>query len=182
VSEVFSYQFDPVLLPNETATLRGPDFPEDGQPVMCVAVGGLPEYQKDFGSLTAATWDRDNEDSNLEMGTNELAQLRMEILDDFKIELKNPSSTKQWLTNKTNFYLTRFPIDEGQDFMKAFFWRASEFYIWEDTTPRFDLYSYSAQSVSRVIFRGWRLKMRLITKDELTSRQEIWVSGWPSGK
>ena len=128
-SQVYSISFDPILLPNETATLFGPDFPDGGQPVTCRAVGALPEYQKDFSSLTAVTWSRDNEDANLEMPDLHLAQIRMRILDDFKIQFKNPSAVSQWRTNKTVFELKQFPQEAGQDWLKSFMFRASEFFI-----------------------------------------------------
>lgn len=182
MGEVFSDDFRPILLPNETATLKGSQFPTEGQPVMCAAVGALPEYYKDFGSLTAAKWDSDNEDTNLELGSKELAQFRMEILDDFKLQLKNPAPVEQWRTSKENFYLRMFPVEPDQDWLKKLLFKMSEFYVYEQDTPRFDLYAEVAQSQSRVIFRGWKLKVKEITEKELTSKQIIWVNGWPTSK
>jgi len=181
-AEQFNRYFDPLLLPNETATLKGGDFPPDGQPVRCLAVGSLPEYTKDFGSLTAGQWSTDKEDTNLELLTNELGQLRMRILGDFKMKLKNPSAYQQWRSSKGEFELKRFPTEPGQDFLAEYLFRASEFCVWEDTTPRFVLYSSKGLSQSYVWFGGWKMKVELIKAEELTSRQVIWVSGFPSGK
>lgn len=182
MSEIYNFQFDPILLPNETATLFGSQFPKDGQPVKCRAIGALPEYVADFGSQTAGTWDRDNEDRNLEMGSKELAQLRMRVLDNMRLELKNPAAVQQWRTNNTSFYLRQFPNSGGWDPLKDFLFRASEFFIYEDNTPRFNIYPYVNLTASRIWFGGWRFKLELITKAELTSKQELWVDSWPTGK
>lgn len=178
----FSPKFEPVLMPNETATLMGAAFPKDGQPILCLANGALPEYQKDFGTVTAAQWLSDQEDSNLEMGTGELAQFRMAILDDFKLELKNPAPQDQWRTAATTFYLPKFPTDPNEDWFKELLFAMSEFFVYEDDTPRFNLYSEFGLTISRVLFRGWRFKVRTITKAELTSKQVIWVGSWPASK
>ena len=177
---IFAVKFEPILLPGHTATLMSSEFPPEGQPVRCKAVGGLPEYINDFGALTAATWLSDQEDDNLEMGDKELAQLRMRVLDNFKTRLKNPGTTQYWRSAKTNYELTMLPAEELDGF-KDFLWASSEFFIWEDTTPRFDLYSTTALTASRISFSGWRFKLQFITKGELTSPAVIWVNEWPSG-
>lgn len=177
----FNLNFDPVLLPNETATLFGTPFPADGQPVRCRAVGGLPEYIKDFGSLTAGSWSTDQEDTNLELLTNELGQYRMRVLADMQVKLKNPSAYQQWRTSKGEFVLRRFPTEPGMDFLAAFLFRVSEFYVWEETTPRFLLYSTTAVD-AYVWFGGWKIKVENINAGELTSKQEIWVNSFARGQ
>jgi len=176
MAELYAYKtnFEPIFLPGETAHL----ITSSGEyNVECVAVGALPEYEKDFGALTAATWDSDNEDTNLEMVDKELSQLRMRVLDDMKLRFNNLGSTRQWRTSKTDFYLRQFPQDTGQDFLKEFLFKASEFFIWEDDTPRFDFYSDIALTKSRVLFSGWRYRCRKIAAP---GRISIYVSGWPS--
>ena len=172
---IFKTNFEPILLPGETARLITSNQTLD---VECVAVGALPEYQKDFGALTAATWDTDNEDTNLEMSTLEVSQLRMRVLDDMKLRFNNLAPTRQWRTAKTDFYLRQFPQDAGQDFLKEFLFKASEFFIFEDDTPRFDFYSEIALATSRVVFSGWRYKVK---KTAQPGKVTVWVSGWPSG-
>ena len=173
----YSNSFEPILLEGLTATLIGADLPPEGLNVVCRGVGALPEYYKDFGALTAATWDPDNEDTSLEMGDMELGQFRMRILDDMQCRLKNPGAVKQWRTAKTNFYLPRFPT-EGTTFLQEYYWKASEFFVWEDTTPRFDFYSAVALTTARVLFSGWRFKVKKIaTPGKIT----IWVNEWPGG-
>ena len=151
----FDSEFNPILLEGMTATLFGNDIKNEGMNVICVGVGALPEYVKDWSSLTAATWDYDNEDTNLEMGGKELAQLRMRVLDDFKLQIKHPVSVSQWRTNKTNFFLRQWPGDEDEIY-KNFLWKASEFFVYEDTTPRFDLYSEVTRAQNRISYSGWR--------------------------
>jgi len=175
---VFKTNFEPVFLPGETARLITSSATLN---VECVAVGALPEYQKDFGSLSAATWDTDNEDSNLEMSSLELAQLRMRIIDDMKLRFNNLGPTRQWRTAKTDFYLRQFPQESGEDFLKEFLFKASEFFVYEDDTPRFDLYSEVALDNSRVKFSGWRFKVKELPKGAPVPKMTIWVSGWPSG-
>lgn len=182
MSTIFSPEFSPILLPNETALLLGPSHPTEGQPVRCRWVGALPEYLKDFGTLTADTWDNDQEDTNLELGPLELGQMRFRILEDMRARLTNPASTIQWRTAKTRFHITKWPTESGQDFLKEMLFRMSEFFVWQNSTPRFDLYSAAAQDASRIVFSGWKLKVEKITKAELTSKVELWTSGWPGGR
>jgi len=181
----FSYdmEFKPILLPNETALLMGSQFPSEGQPVVCVAVGAMPEYQKDFGAITGGTaGDLDNEDTNLELSDLHLGQFRFAILDDIKVQLKNPGPVQQWRTSTANFYLRQFPTEPGYDWLSKILFAMSEFFVWQDQTPRFDLFCEDDIATSRLLFRGWRFKVELITAKELTSKQVIFTDGWPSGK
>lgn len=177
----YNINFDPVLLPNETATLFGADFPPDGKPVRCRAIGALPERIKDFGTLTAGSWSTEQEDTGLELSANELGQYRMRVLTDMKAKLKNPSAYQQWRSSTGEFELKRFPTEPGQDFLTAFLFRASEFYVWKDSTPRFLFYGTVAVE-AYVWFGGWKIKVEEIRKEQLTSRQEIWINAFPSGK
>lgn len=172
----FSDSFDPILLEGHTAILFGSNIKAEGMNVICVGVGALPEYVKDWSTLTTVTWSNDNEDSNLEMGKLELAQLRMRVLDDFKVQLKHPSSVSQWRTNKTTFFLRQWPTDDDDEVYRNFLWKASEFFIYEDITPRFDLYSEVTRTQNRISFSGWRFKLKGIGEK---GRIVIWVDSWP---
>ncbi len=183
--ELFRYSktFEPIFLEGMTVNLFGTGLPADGLPVRCVVVGAMPEYVKDFGSLTASTWDSDQEDTNLEMNLMELGQFRMRVLDDFKLKIKNPSSVQQWRTKSTTFTLPQFPQSEGEDFLKEYMFMASEFFVWENNTPRFDAYSTLALSFARVMFSGWRFKMEKLKAAEGINgrgKYDLWVSDWPS--
>ena len=176
MGKIFSGEFDPILLPRETAHIITANEEFDAE---CVAVGALPEYEKDFGALVAATWDTDNEDANLEMSNNELSQLRIRVIDDIKLRFNNLAPTRQWRTSKVDFYLRQFPQEEGEDFLKEYLFKASEFFVFEDDTPRFDFYSDIALATSIVRFSGWRLRLKRIAAP---GKIPIWVSGWPSGQ
>ena len=181
MADLYAYKtnFEPILLPGETARLITSAKTLD---IECIAVGALPEYQKDFGALVAATWDTDNEDTNLEMGDKEFSQLRMRILDDMKLRFNNLGSVRQWRTAKTDFYLKQFPTADGENFLKEYLFKASEFFVYEDDTPRFDFYSDIALATSRVLFSGWRYKIKELKGVVAPkSAKVIWVSGWPSG-
>lgn len=174
----YSETFHPVLLEDMTATLFGYDLPSEGLNVRCIDVGALPEYYKDFGNLAAATWDTDNQDTNLEMSPMEMGQFRMRILDDMQCRLKNPAPVQQWRSKDAQFYLPQFPTN-GPEFLAKFYWMASEFWVWEDNTPRFDFYSPVLLGTSNVLFSGWRYKLEKITTP---GKIKIWLSNWPSGK
>lgn len=174
---VFKTSFEPVFLPGETARLITANQTLD---VECVAVGALPEYEHDFGTTTATTWYEDKEDRNLEMSTFGLAQFRMRVIDDVKLRFNNLGPTRQWRTSRTDFYLKQFPILAGEDFLKEFLFKASEFFIFEDDTPRFDFYSDVASS-TKVLFSGWRFRVKKLPVGIPIPRMVIWVSGWPSG-
>jgi len=179
MAELYTYKtnFEPIMLPGEQAFLN---TQSSSFAIECVSVGPLPEYQKDFGALTAATWDTDQEDSNLEMPTGELSQLRMRVVDDMKVRFNNLSPTRQWRTANTDFYLRQYPTDQGEDFLKELFFKMSEFFVWEKDTPRFDFYSDVATLASRVIFTGWRIRCKKLTTG-IRPIKSIWVSSWPSG-
>lgn len=178
MSERYNTNFDPILLEDQTANLFGAELPVEGLPVICVTVNALPEYIKDFGSLTAATWDNDNTDTNLEMGKFELAQFRCRILDDMKMRLKNPSSVQQWRTMNTAFFLPVFPTTDIDSTIARYLWRASEFFTFEDDIPAFDFYSDGALATSRVSFSGWRMKTEKLRTGR--GRINIWINSWPA--
>ena len=180
MAERYNEHFDPILLEGHTANLFGAELPVEGLPVRCVTLGALPEYMKDFGTLTAATWDTDNSDTNLEMGKYEMAQLRMRIVDDIQLKLKNPSPVAQWRTMSTQFYLPQFPIGDSETFLKHFLFRASEFFAFEDDIPAFDLYSAAGSATARVLFSGWRFKLEQLRGAGGRGRIDIWLNGWPA--
>ncbi len=177
----YSKDFNPILLPGETASLFGPDFPTDGLPMKCVAYGPLPEYIHTFSALTASTWLTDQQVTNLEMPTFELGQFRMRVLFDGMLRLKNPSSVDQWRSLSNRFNLSTWPADESDD-LRSFLFRASEFFIWEnENTPRFDLWSTAVQALPYVWFGGWRIRMKKMAAGEHVSAMNIWVNSWPAG-
>ena len=171
----YSQDFEPLMLEGHTATLHGTGLPEEGMNVKCIAVGAMPEYWNNFGALVANVTSADQTDTDLEMNTMELAQLRMRITTNMQVQLKHPSAVRQWRTKNTSFYLPQFPA--GPDFLLEWYWKASEFFIFEDNTPSFDLLSTVAQAVSIIVFSGWRFKLQ---KTEEPGKFPVWTSEWPS--
>lgn len=171
----FENQFEPLLLEDYTAHLFGGGLPPSGMNVRCLAVGALPELYHTFGAITAAAWINDQEDTDLEMNTMELGQFRFKVLDDIKVTLKNPAPVQQWRTKSGQFYLTKF--DDDSNFNRELQWKMSEFFTFEDYTPRFNLYSVLATGTSRVIYSGWRFKLEEIAQE---GKIKVWVSEWPS--
>ena len=174
----YESEFNPILLENQTATLYGMGVPENGLNVKCLAVGALPENWKDFGALTGGSWDTDQSDTNLEMNTMELAQFRIRVVSEMKLRLKHPSSVTQWKTKNATFYLPQFPTGEGvTSFLQEYYWKASEFFVFEDHTPVFDLYANRTTLSAIVLFSGWRFKLQTISQP---GRIALWTSEWPS--
>lgn len=174
----YSSKFEPILLEDYTATLYSSYLPVGGYNVKCLAVGALPEYYKDFGALTATVWDADNEDTNLEVNPLEFAQYRFRIMDDMKCRMKNPNAVTQWRTKAAIFYLPRFPSADGYDFLREYYWKASEFFVWEENTPRFDFYSDFSLTTAKVLFSGWRFKVQKIATP---GKIKILLDDWPGG-
>lgn len=176
---IYDPEFNPILEVGHSVILKGSDFPSDGKSYRCVAIDALPEYIKDWGSLTAATWSTDNEDTNLELDTNELGQLRMMALDDIRVRLKNPAPVTKWRTAKTTFYLPQFPSDVNGDWLKNYLFKVSEFFYFKDTTPRFDLYSAVTVTEARILYTGYKFKLVEISE---RGQFTLNVNDWPSGK
>lgn len=175
----FKTELEPIFFPGEHAHIITAQAQLD---VVCVAVGALPEYTKDFGALTASTWNVDNEADSLEMNEWEIGHFRMRVLDDLRLRFNNLGPTRQWRTSREDFYLTQFPHDQGETFLQEFMFKASEFFVWQDDTPRFDLYpELGSLPTSRVKFSGWRYKVRKVTVQKGAIKKIIWISGWPSG-
>ena len=173
---LYNLNFEPILQRGHTVTLFGSSFNDTGDNFRCSAVDALPTYVKDFSTLTAATWSSEQEDTNLELDKRELVQMRLIVVDDVRLRLKNPGPVSKWRTAKTRFYLTQFPTEANQDWLKEYMFCQSEFFYWEDTTPRFELYSALGVSESRVKFTGWRFKMEPI---KVKGAFELLVDGWP---
>jgi len=171
----YDKDFNPILLEGQTAVLFGTGLPEQGMNVRCMAMGALPEYWKDFGALTAGTALSDQADTDLEMNTMEMSQLRLRVITNMQVRIKNPASVRQWRTKNVTFYLPEFlGLPEK---LQEWYWSASEFFIWENNTPVFDLQSDAAQVASIVLFSGYRFKFQAIQEP---GKFPLWVSDWPS--
>jgi len=171
---LFTYkqELEPIVLPDQTVHLITASKEYD---LKCVAVEPLPAFVHDFGAVTATDWSRDKTIDNLEMPTNELAQIRMKVLDDFRLYMKNPPGQEHWRTNKVQFYLPKWPTEEV---VQKFMWAASEHYVWEDEIPEYDLYNPGAVNLTlaRVEISGFRYRFTSIPQRGVLV---LWASGWP---
>lgn len=174
---VYKSKFDPILLPNETAHLITQQKEVD---VECMAMGAMPYMEYDFGALAAATWSNDNDvggaSQYLKMNDWDMIQMRMLVLDDIRIKLSNLGSVKQWRSANWEWWLPQFPGDPLEQDLREWYFKASEFFVYEDDLPKFHLYSVNACATSRVAFLGYRFRFRRIGA---RGRLPIWVSGWP---
>jgi len=168
----FKDSFDPILLPGETAQLIGENKVVN---VQCVRLGSLPEIAEDLGALTAATWSTDIELTDLELEDNVFAQYRMRVVPDVQIKFNNLGATKQWKTRAGEFHLPQFPQSVEDAFLRTFYFKASEFFVFEQDTPRFSAYSAVALDDCYVLFSGWRFKVKPFNG---TGKLPIYISGW----
>jgi len=179
---VYRQVLEPIGLPGETFHLLRAAGEID---VEILAVDAMPEYINDFGAVGAAGWLRDQEDTNLELTDGEFGQFRMRVLDDVQLYLKNPAPTEKWRSARTRFYLPKFP-DDPTDTLRDYFFKASEFFLFEDETPRFDLYAVLAAATSRIAFSGFRFRYQKLGTDlkgvQIKGKVNLWINSWPTGK
>jgi len=176
----YNPDFEPVLLEGMTITLHSSFLPTEGIEAKCIAVAALPEMQNDFGALTGGTWDTDNQWTGLELGSYEFAQVRMQVVDDMYCRIKNPPATTLWRTLRANAWLPQFPFD-GTTAEQKHYWKASEFFVWENHTPRFDLYSSISIGTSIVSFSLWKIKVSQLPADQ-KGAFPLWLDSWPTMK
>ena len=169
---VFKSQFEPIGLVGETFHLVKNDEELD---VEILAVGAMPHYVKDFGAVTSGTWLRSQQDTNLEMPQNEMAQWRMRVIDDIELYLKNPPTVDQWRASNTQFFLPMFPSSRGEDWIKEYYFKASEFFTFKTDIPAFDIYPNQTLVKSRVIFSGYRFRIKKISN---RGKGTLFINGW----
>lgn len=166
--------FQPILLPGETVHLVTASGERD---VVVKAVGALPEYVHDFGSVTGTTWTLNQSPNVLEMNTGELAQFRVRVLADIQLYLKNPASTEQWRGTNQKFFLPKYPEDD--EVLRRFMFAASEFFVWKDEYPTWDIYPYFTSTKTPVAFSGYRFSTR---PSKVPGKVTLYVNSWPSGQ
>jgi hypothetical protein len=182
-------EFEPALLTGQSARLHvnATEFHD----VRVVSWGYLPSHLHDFGSLTGGTASLANDCSHIDMPDGELAQYRFRINDPaVEIELKHPASTQQWTvqssstTAGTNWRMRYWSEQDPTDIQKWMF-KSSEFFVFEQNTPRFDLYPLDGLEGARtsqgyVEFFGFRYALERLPNGE-RGMVDMWVQGWPGG-
>lgn len=175
----FKTDFEPILLPGQTVQIKK----ADGQlGIRIEAVGALPTRLHDFGTVTSDTLGQ--EVTALEMGSGMLGQYRMVIRDKFELEMTHPDTTmRQWRNKSTNWRLGPIPVSSGDwGALDKFQFAASEFFVYEDETPRFDIYKLnSIPSVeAHVTFVGYRYKFSKLPNGK-NGMFDLYVNSWPTG-
>ena len=180
-------EFRPILQQGQRAKLiRGQ--PSNWVNVEVVHVFPLPVHRHDFGVLTASSLNLD--DTHLDMPTGELAQYRFIPRTAFRVHLQHPGGVDQYRTNGSTkgvqtegFFIDPYG-EEGQQWNGTDWsqWAASEFFVFEDETPRFDLYPLGPTTGGRrahMDFYGWAFVLKKATSEPPIS---LWVNGRPSGE
>ena len=148
----FKEEFEPVALPNEKICLL-----PDKKYYRVVYVEQLPVVEKDFGAITAGNTLTDQEITELQMNKNELVQVRIEIVDDIEITVKQPKSVTRFTTKTTTFKINKY----------VSLTNLSEIFSFEDT-PKiyFDVKNISGGdlSQSRIRFYGFKYVLEPLTE------------------
>ena len=182
-------EFEPALLMGQTARLHLST--NEFHDIRVVSWGYLPSHRHDFGSLTAGTPSLANDCGHIDMPDGEMAQYRWRIIDpSVEVELKHPASTQQWMVQSSststgaNWRLRYWDEKEPEDIQKWMF-KSSEFFVFEQNTPRFDLHPITGLSGAStpqgyVEFFGFRYALEKLPNNE-RGMVDIWVQGWPGG-
>jgi hypothetical protein len=99
--------FEPVAKVGDNLWLLPGDHPKSGY-YRVLFVEPIFEIQHDFGTLAAGGSVEDVEIEDLYMADNELAQYRLQLLDDFKVKVKQPLAKTRFGTDKLITEITAF--------------------------------------------------------------------------
>lgn len=179
-------EFRPILQPGQRAKLIRGNV-DNFVNVEVVHVFPLPVHRHDFGVLTGNSLNQD--DTHLDMATGELAQYRFIPRGNFRVHLQHPTGVDIYHTNTSikgdqlqGFFLDPYDLG-GVPWIATdwSFWAASEFFVFQDETPRFDLYPLGPTTAARdgyVDFYGWGFALK---KSLTEPPMSLWVNGRPQG-
>ena len=176
----YSTLFEPLLLQGQTARIYKADGLVD---LRVVAVDALPSYRHDFGALTANS--TGNDVTQLDMPKGEFAQYRFIIWDQFEVEFTHPgTSVRHWRSDTQNHRVRPWAMSSPPlpEMLSMYLFASSEFYVYQDETPRFDLYPMFTTILPAIQghteFLGYRYAFEKIGDEGIT---KIWANSWPSG-
>ena len=178
--------WNPMLLPGHTARLFKADGVVD---VFIETVGAIPSLRIDVGALSVSSFGTASntgyDATQLDMPDGEFAQYRIVIQEGFEIEMTHPSTTtRQWKTDSTNARVKPITGDvQNWSPFDMFMWAASEFWVYEQETPRFDIYplpNSTPRPQGHIEFMGWRYAFKRM-KTGSKGAVPIWMNSWPTG-
>lgn len=143
------------------------------------AVEPLPYRRNDVGSLTSAS-SLANDITVLDMPNGELAVYRFVPTTPIEVELNHPSgSSQRWRTSTTNFRIPPWLDDPAlPQGMRDYYWAASQFWVYEAETPRFDIYRLAAHDTEMHLdFSGWRYQFTELPVNQ-RGALNIRMNGW----
>ena len=109
-----------------------------------LGVEALPDHRHDFGDLTAGTSSTGNDPIHLDVGPKELAQYRFYARDQFEVAMTHPSEANRFWSARggtsINFRIPPWHMADPDMAtpLARFYWAMSEFWVFEEETPRFD--------------------------------------------
>lgn len=170
----YAFDFEPMFRLGDTVQV----IKSDGiKQVRVDAVDALPYRRLDNGSTSADTVGIDF--TQLDMASGEMAQYRFAPMDLFEVEFTHPSTVvRRWRSDTTNFRLPPYLIGDYPPELVRYFFAASEFWVFEDDTPRFDVYPLAGQTIQQH-FDVWGWRYHLVPNNT-TGEFSIRVNGWPS--
>lgn len=155
-------------------------------------VFGLPWHRHNFGILTADS--TDNDCTHLDMQDGYMAQYRFIPRSSVDVHLQHPGGVDIFRTNgstkggaTTGWFVHGYDQEgeqwDGHDWHQ---WAASEFVVFEDETPRFDLYptAPSESLPAHVDFYGWAYALKRFSPSQggAMPPATYWVNGRPAGE
>ena len=127
-------------------------------------VSALPNLRYDDGQISAASLNRritTGTNNVLLPGAGAMCQYRFSPITEFAAEMDNPPGTDQWRTATQRFrvlpWLNALGMTENERYRHEVM---SQFWVYEDTDPRFNFYPLVAVAAHRVEvyldFWGWK--------------------------
>jgi len=187
VRYTYKYEFQPIALPEEKIILL-----TDGKELKPHAwfkvteVLPLPMLQLDFGAINAggfATSPRITEATVvpnkvvltrvLEMPDLQLAQWRFRVLDDIQIKLFQPTARAVWVLKTQELWLDK-RIEQIDPTLQG-----TEFYQFENREIAFQVRNPTEEAInlSRVLLRGWRLRLEKLPERPAPPYTKISLGG-----
>lgn len=150
-----------------------------------------PSHRHDFGALTAGTVSTAQQCTHIQVADGQFARYRFIILGAFDIELKHPQATLFWAPRGPSVTVGatwRARSWEGDRTLspsqQEWYWMSTEFWLWEDEDPRFDIYPLNSAGTQpaaqgHVEFQGWRYGWEELEDNEAV-QGDIWVDKFPA--